>query len=89
MNQENWDKRNKILTEVAQAIATAHFPLGHGDYIMPNGKRRTAEEYWNNNLTEEQRHLFRQQAYRAYTVFGGYGYETVMALAFEEYIDEK
>jgi len=56
---------------------------------MPNGARRTAEEYWNNNLTDEQRDKFMQEAYRAYTVFGGYGYETVMSLAFEEYVDEK
>lgn len=90
MNQEKWDERNRILKDVAMSIATAHFPIGHdGTYVMPDGLRLTADYYWDRSLTEEQRHLFRQQAYRAYTVFGGYGYETIMALAFEEYVDEK
>ena len=89
MNQEKWDQRNKILIDVAQAIATAQFPIGHGDYVMPDGTRLTAEYYWDRSLSEVVRNVFLQQAYRAFNVFGGYGYETVMSLAFEEYVDEK
>jgi hypothetical protein len=89
MNEENWARRNEILIDVAQAIATAQYSIGHGDYVMPDGTRRTAKEYWEQTLTEEERGKFLQQAYRAYNVFGGYGYETVMSLAFEEYVDEK
>lgn len=90
MNEENWAKRNEILLETAQAIAASEFPYSGAALVcLPTKEQVTRQVYWEKHLTEEERQMFLKYAYAAYNVFGGYGFQQVMALSFEEYMDEK
>jgi hypothetical protein len=79
MTNEQWNERNHIIDSMAYAIA---------NHANPYAPKEAKDALWE-SLSEEDKQLYWRYAYEAFAWLGGYGFQTAMVLAFEEYKSEK
>ena len=76
-----------IRDKIAKAMAVAKYPYNSNGSII-NGITMTADEFW-----EQQGEDFKNQklieAQAAMSVMASIGYEQVIAVSFQDYVDEK
>lgn len=87
MTNLNQLEYNKLRDEVARAIATAQYPY-NSNGIVVRDTTITRDEFWNMQ-GEDFRNQRLIEAQAALSVMSSYGLDNVMAVAFENYLEEK
>ena len=79
----------KLQEDISVCLASAKYPYdGNANRHLPNGEIKSAQEVFD-SLSEDEKNSRRIEASAVIDFMAGFGVQEVIALAFQDYIDQK